>query len=96
MWGDFLYCLDGRFGIEANSGGGTEVVKFIDKIGAFVSDFNVKRYVVGACFNKGLSIPGRLTYHQVGIEDKVGAIAKLGNNGRTNGNIWDEVTIHHI
>jgi hypothetical protein len=94
--GDFLYRFDGRFGIEAYTGGGTHFVKFIDKALGFFGDFNVKRYVVGAGFDKRLSIPGRLTYHQVRIENKIAVPAKLCNDGRANGYIGNEVTIHYI
>jgi hypothetical protein len=52
--------------------------------------------MVGAGLDKTLGVFARLTYHQMGIENKTAALAELGNHRRPNRNIRNKVAVHNI
>ena len=64
--------------------------------GLGLADFDVDGAAVGPGVPERLEIAGRVGDHQVAVEEQVGVLAQRGHHRWADGQVGDEVAVHHV
>ena len=90
-----LHRLERRVGVEGQARPQAQPAHLRDEL-VRVADLDVHRAAVGAGVGEVLQVPPGLGHHEVTVEEERRVAAQRRHHGRPDGDIGDEVPVHHV
>ena len=96
MLEDGDYSLDGCGGVEGDADVAAEFANFPGDGNGIGGDFDVESDVVGAGLDDWAGVAKRIGDHEVSVEVNLRGFADAFDHGRAEGDVGDEVAVHHV